>query len=287
MRGRAIGCLFAVAGLVAPALAEEAAPAAPGAAASEGGLPDATAADARIDGAFAVLAAPPVLDLTAPADIAAFDAGAARGAVTPPMGYAPPELPESPVDRLFAVGPRPVPVPVPRRRPAVPMVAARVAALDEAAGVGAPSRLAEVPPILAEDGVVGPPRRVPREALPYLAIIKREAAKNKVPLWLALGVGWVESKYDPNLRGSHTVVGLMQVMPSTARFQGYKGTNEGLLDPETNIVWGMKELGWDYAAAKGDACLAIAKYKAGIMTTRISAPAAEYCRRAKTVTGML
>jgi soluble lytic murein transglycosylase-like protein len=108
-----------------------------------------------------------------------------------------------------------------------------------------------------------------------------------VPLWLALGVGFVESKFDPGLKGRHSVVGLMQVMPSTARFQGYRGSNEGLLDPETNIVWGMKELGWDYAAAKGDPCLAIAKYKGGIATKRISSAAADYCRRAKLVTGMI
>ena len=90
-----------------------------------------------------------------------------------------------------------------------------------------------------------------------------------MPLWLAIGVGYVESKYDPKLRGSHTVVGIMQVMPSTARFQGYKGTNEQLFDPETNIVWGLRELGSAYASAKGDPCLAIAKYQGGITRTTV------------------
>lgn len=280
MSARSIGSLAAILAVVAPAAAEEPA-AAP---------PEAAVAETRIDGAFAVLAAPPVFDAGKPADAgtpAGFAESEERGALTPAMGYAADEGAESPVDRLFAVGPRPVDVPVPRRRPSVPTVATQVAALDEATAIGAPPRLTEVRPILAEDGVIGPPKKVPRQALPYLAVIKREAVRNKVPLWLALGVGWIESKYDPNLRGSHTVVGLMQVMPSTARFQGYKGTNDGLLDPVTNIVWGMKELGWDYAAAKGDACLAIAKYKGGIMTTRISPAAADYCRRAKMVTGML
>jgi soluble lytic murein transglycosylase-like protein len=273
-------------------------------------------ATARIGAAFHVLVAPPPLNLDAPAPRSAPAVGVAasapvaaesgapaagpaapppadvpfagmRGEEPPEMGYAAATASQSPAERVFAIGPQPVPVPLPRRRPSVPTVASQVAALDAAAAVGAPEHLAETPPILAEDGILGPPRKIPKQALPYLRLLEREAARNKVPLWLAIGVGWVESKYDPNLRGSHTVLGLMQVMPSTARYQGYRGTTEGLLDPETNIVWGMKELGWTWAAAKGDPCLAIAKYKGGIATKSISAAAADYCRRAKAVTGML
>lgn len=278
MRAKPLALGLALAGLAAPAVAEE----------------QGASAEARIEAAFHVLAAPPPLDLDAPSPKevpvatpapAAPDPGLRAGDGETAMGYAPASA-GNPADRVFAAVPQPIAVPLPRRRPSVPTVASQVAALDAAAAVGAPEKLAEAPPILAEDGVLGPPKKIPKEALPYLRLIEREAAKNKVPLWLAIGVGWVESKYDPKLRGSHTVLGIMQVMPSTARFQGYKGTTEGLLDPETNIVWGMKELGWDYAAAKGDACLAIAKYKGGIMTKRISAAAADYCRRAKIVTGM-
>ena len=250
-------------------------------------IADPEVAETRIEDAFRVMAAPPPLELGR-SSIA--PAGMTSDPATPEpatMGYAPANEPDSPTDRLFAVGPRQVAVPEPRRRPSVPTVATQVAALDEAAATHVPARLAETRPILAGEDALGPPKKIPKEALPYLRVIEREAAKNKVPLWLAIGVGWVESKYDHRLRGSHTVVGIMQVMPSTARWQGYKGTAEGLLDPETNIVWGMKELGWDYASAKGDACLAIAKYKAGIMATRISSAAADYCRRAKMVTGML
>jgi len=236
-----------------------------------------------------ILAAPPggmPETVEAAGDPAGGSAEVAPG--VPAIGYAPvSDGAVFPADRAFAGASRAIAVPMPRRRPSVPTVATQVAALDAAAGVGASARLAEAPPILAEDGVFGPPRKVPKEALPYLHLIKREAARNKVPLWLAIGVGYVESKYDPKLRGSHTVVGIMQVMPSTARFQGYKGTNEQLFDPETNIVWGMRELGWTWAAAKGDPCLAVAKYKGGIMTKSISAAAWNYCTMAKKVTGML
>lgn len=287
MRGRLLAFALAGLGWGPPALAEDAA----------------ANAEARIGAAFHVLAAPPPLDLDRPAATtnpstggpapevpAAAAADPSAGPVddrSTAMGYAAATASQSPTERIFAVGPQPVPVPLPRRRPSVPTVASQVAALDAAAAVGAPAHLAEAPPILAEDGILGPPKKIPKEALPFLRLIEREAARNKVPLWLAIGVGWVESKYDPRLRGSHTVLGIMQVMPSTARFQGYKGATDGLLDPETNIVWGMKELGWDYAAAKGNPCLAIAKYKGGIATKSISAAAADYCRRAKAVTGML
>ena len=164
----------------------------------------------------------------------------------------------------------------------------RIAALAPIEGLSPPSAREETTeaPILAE-GQMGEPRRIPKEALPYLAILRREAAANKVPLWLAIGVGWVESKYNPGLRGTHGVVGIMQVMPSTARFQGYKGSNDQLLDPETNIVWGMRELGWDWAQAKGNPCLAVAKYKGGIMTRTIPSAAASYCQAAKRATGMI
>lgn len=183
-------------------------------------------------------------------------------------------------------------IPMPRRRPAFTPPAAgtseprvKLASLGPAPDMPASavdSGIAES----IEMPILGEPKRVPKEALPYLTLLKREAAVNKVPLWLAVGVGWVESKYQPNLRGSHGVVGLMQVMPSTARFQGYQGPTDKLIEPETNIVWGMRELGWAWAQSHGNACLTVAKYKGGIATKTISGPAMRYCQTAKKVTGM-
>lgn len=138
-------------------------------------------------------------------------------------------------------------------------------------------------PILASEGA---PRKMPKGAGPYLDIIRREAKAHGVPLWVALGVIWVESKFDPNLRGSHTVLGLMQVMPSTARYLGYKGPTEDLLKPEVNVKWGMTELAKDLRYADGELCLAVAKYKGGFMTKRINAGAQRYCDQLRKVTGM-
>jgi soluble lytic murein transglycosylase-like protein len=240
---------------------------------------------------------PPSVVMVAPEDVAppTFEP---ETRFEPPTAYAPPVAP--PVAAIDKATGRAIAAPLPRRRPAVPVAVApapgeeaspvRLAAL-EPMPVPAPRSAARdaaiEAPIAADFAVIGEPKRIPKEALPYLAILRREAAANKVPLWLAVGVGWVESKYNPKLRGTHGVVGLMQVMPATARFQGYKGTPEQLLDAETNIVWGMRELGWDWAKSGGNACLAVAKYKGGILTKTIPSAAASYCEAAKRVTGML
>lgn len=183
-----------------------------------------------------------------------------------------------PSHEVYPVGP-------PRAKPQAggngPVV---VASLGGAATVDQPrGSPAAAEPILASEGA---PRKMPKGAGPYLEIIRREAKAHGVPLWVALGVIWVESKFDPNLRGSHTVLGLMQVMPSTARYLGYKGPTEDLLKPEVNVKWGMTELAKDLRYADGELCLAVAKYKGGFMTKRINAGAQRYCDQLRKVTGM-
>jgi soluble lytic murein transglycosylase-like protein len=172
-------------------------------------------------------------------------------------------------------------VPIPRAKPPVPKV--RLASLTsptELPDAETHERALDAAPMLGE------PKHIPEGATAYLDIFRREASLHKIPLWLALGVAWVESKFDPKLRGTHTVVGMMQVMPSTAREMGYRGTTNQLFNPETNIVWGMKELAKDYEIAKGDICLTIAKYKGGFRTTAINKGAWNYCGQVKRVTGM-
>jgi hypothetical protein len=172
-------------------------------------------------------------------------------------------------------------IPIPRAKPPVPRV--------QLASLTGPTELPEeqnrARP-LDTAPVLGEPRRIPEGATAYLDIFRREASLHKIPLWLALGVAWVESKFDPKLRGTHTVVGMMQVMPSTAREMGYKGTTNQLFEPETNIIWGMNELAQDYQIAKGDICLTIAKYKGGFHTRSINKGAWNYCSQVKHVTGM-
>ena len=203
------------------------------------------------------------------------------GAILAPPKTAPLAQPIAAAERVL---------PMPQAKPRVPKAPIQLASLEPSAAtaVSPPAAAPAQPsPALAVAPVLGDePRKMPKAALPYIDIIRREARKNAVPVWLAVGVAWVESKFDPKLRGSHGVVGLMQVMPSTARYQGYRGETAKLFDAETNIVWGTKELGWDYAKANGDICLTIAKYKGGIATRHVNAGAQRYCDQVYMITGM-
>jgi soluble lytic murein transglycosylase-like protein len=199
---------------------------------------------------------------------------ATPAAIAPaPVGSTPTAPP--PIQLGFAI-----PIP-PRAKPKVPRIqVASLTPTEQLPDAETHTRALDAAPILGE------PRRIPEGATAYIEIFKREASIHKIPLWLALGVAWVESKFDPKLRGTHTVVGMMQVMPSTAREMGYHGTTNQLFDPETNIIWGMKELAQDYEIAKGDICLTIAKYKGGFHTRSINKGAWNYCSQVKHVTGM-
>ncbi|MEJ1161550.1 lytic transglycosylase domain-containing protein [Prosthecomicrobium sp. N25] len=227
-------------------------------------------------------------------------APAAEALIPRPAAPAVAAVPVSPADqRMLAVArpkPKPSPLAAPVQAAAAPTPVASVPAA-KAGGAGAPLVVAslEIPttnigrpgapaqaaPILADE-----PRKMPKGAGPFLEIVRREAKRHNVPLWVALGVIWVESKFDPNLRGSHGVLGLMQVMPSTARYLGFKGTNEELLKPDVNVQWGMLELAKDLRYAEGNLCLAVAKYKGGFMTKTINAGAQRYCDQLRAVTGM-
>ncbi|MDR3496794.1 MAG: transglycosylase SLT domain-containing protein [Ancalomicrobiaceae bacterium] len=181
-------------------------------------------------------------------------------------------------------GQQPQPIaalPLPPRKPPLP-APVRVASLT----TGDLPSIQTKPSAIEAAPILGEPRKMPNGAQPYLDLFRREARTHNIPLWLALGVAWVESKFEPKLRGTHTVVGMMQVMPQTAREMGYRGTVNQLFDPETNIVWGMHELSKDYQLARGDICLTIAKYKGGFRTNHINRGAANYCSQVKRVTGM-
>jgi soluble lytic murein transglycosylase-like protein len=57
--------------------------------------------------------------------------------------------------------------------------------------------------------------------------------------------------------------GLMQIRLSTARAMGYTGSAAGLLDPQTNMTYGMRYLAGAYRAAGGNENRAIALYARG------------------------
>ena len=72
-----------------------------------------------------------------------------------------------------------------------------------------------------------------------------------------------ESKYQASLLGSGGAIGLMQIKLATARGLGYTGTAEGLRDPATNLLYGIKYLAGAFRAANGDHDRAVHYYAAG------------------------
>ena len=59
---------------------------------------------------------------------------------------------------------------------------------------------------------------------------------------LAHAVMEIESGFDPGVRGTDGEVGLMQVMPATARMLGFRGSLDELGEPATNIALGVRYL---------------------------------------------
>jgi hypothetical protein len=73
----------------------------------------------------------------------------------------------------------------------------------------------------------------------------------------------VESGYAPDAVSPKGAVGLMQVMPETARRYGVADPRSQLLDPRTNVELGAKHLASLKRAFDGDLRLALAGYNAG------------------------
>ena len=97
----------------------------------------------------------------------------------------------------------------------------------------------------------------------YLPILRREAAAVGLPPELADAVAMVETGYRPDAVGSSGEIGIMQVMPATARQLGFFGSTAELADPETNIRLGVRYLARAWALGGGDVCRTLTKYRAG------------------------
>ncbi|QIO50982.1 lytic transglycosylase domain-containing protein [Rhizobium leguminosarum bv. trifolii] len=111
----------------------------------------------------------------------------------------------------------------------------------------------------------------------YSALISKYANQYEVPVALATAVIRIESNFNPNARGSHGEIGLMQIKPATARMMGYSGSAKGLFDPETNIKYGMKYLAAAHDLGGGETCNTILKYNAGHGATRMNPVSKSYC----------
>lgn len=111
----------------------------------------------------------------------------------------------------------------------------------------------------------------------YRALIDKEAAGSGLAPEIAEAVMAVESGYNPNAIGGVGEIGLMQILPSTARMLGFVGSNSDLAVPATNIHYGVTYLAQAWRLAAGDLCTAVMKYRAGHGETRFSYLSVNYC----------
>ncbi|WP_429028902.1 lytic transglycosylase domain-containing protein [Bradyrhizobium sp. I1.14.4] len=111
----------------------------------------------------------------------------------------------------------------------------------------------------------------------YRALIEKEAAGSGLAPEIAEAVMGVESGYNPDVIGGVGEIGLMQLLPSTARMLGFSGSLAELAIPENNIRFGVMYLAQAWRLAGGDLCTAVMKYRAGHGETRFSYLSVNYC----------
>jgi len=93
-------------------------------------------------------------------------------------------------------------------------------------------------------------------------MISRHAQANGVPESLVHRVIVRESRYNPRASRAGNY-GLMQIRHQTAHGVGYQGTASGLLDPETNLTYGVKYLAGAWRVSGGNQNRAIRYYSSG------------------------
>lgn len=115
----------------------------------------------------------------------------------------------------------------------------------------------------------------------YRAMIEKEAKRERLAPEIADAVMSVESGYNAAAIGGVGEIGLMQILPSTARMLGFVGSNADLAVPATNIRYGVTYLAQAWRLSGGDLCTAVMKYRAGHGETRFSYLSVDYCRKVR------
>ena len=128
-----------------------------------------------------------------------------------------------------------------------------------------------------------PPGDAPTDRQGFVKLASCLAAGQGLPSEVAHAVIEIESNFKPGAIGRDGEIGLMQVLPSTARLMGFRGTNEDLADPATNMKYGVRYLSQAWALSNQDLCMTVMKYRAGHAETRFSYLSVEYCLRARAI----
>ncbi len=111
-------------------------------------------------------------------------------------------------------------------------------------------------------------------------MIASHASSNGVPVELVHRIIVRESRYRANAMGRGGASGLMQIKLATARGMGYTGSAAGLLDPDTNLTYGVKYLAGAWRVAGGHHGRAVGYYASGYYyaAKRQRAPANAYAK---------
>jgi len=154
------------------------------------------------------------------------------------------------------------------------MCGAALANLPNSLAAGLPERPTAVASVVRADPRTGrlvrnfvarvvPGRPQPRSASAvsgqFAQTVERIARQNQLPPKLIHSVIRVESNYDPYAVSPKGALGLMQLIPSTARRFGVSD----VFDPADNIQGGARYLKYLLELYKGDNALALAAYNAG------------------------
>lgn len=102
----------------------------------------------------------------------------------------------------------------------------------------------------------------PNETPELRRLINRYADVHDIPVTLLHRVIVRESTHNPAARNG-PYYGLMQIHPQTARGMGYRGSPEGLLDAETNLIYAGRYLRGAWLVSDGDEQTAVNWYARG------------------------
>lgn len=102
----------------------------------------------------------------------------------------------------------------------------------------------------------------PNETPALRRLINKYADVHDIPVSLLHRVIIRESTHNPAARNG-PYYGLMQILPETARTMGYRGSPEGLLDAETNLIYAGRYLRGAWMVSGRDEAKAVSWYARG------------------------